>query len=129
MPGIFLLDTTAAIALIGNEPLLLAILGGADRVVIPVAVVGELYYGALKSGRQAENLARVEALLAANIIVEATVDTAMHYGRIRQQLQAKGRPIPENDIWIAAAALQHGLAVITRDAHFAEVDGLNTVGW
>ena len=55
--------------------------------------------------------------------------TAREYGQIRLGLQVKGRPIPANDIWIAATALQHGLTLITRDAHFTEVDSLTIQAW
>jgi tRNA(fMet)-specific endonuclease VapC len=56
-------------------------------------------------------------------------ETADQYGQIRLRLKAKGRPIPENDIWIAATALRYGLALVTRDDHFQEVDNLNLVRW
>jgi len=48
---------------------------------------------------------------------------------VRDRLRLKGRPIPENDIWIAAVALQHGLPLATRDDHFNEVDGLRVENW
>jgi len=57
------------------------------------------------------------------------IETATHYARIKNDLRLKGKPIPENDIWIAALALQHGLILATRDAHFGEVDGLTVVRW
>jgi tRNA(fMet)-specific endonuclease VapC len=55
--------------------------------------------------------------------------TARQYGRISQQLRKKGRPIPQNDMWIAALALQHGLTLVTRDAHFSHIDGLLLQDW
>lgn len=55
--------------------------------------------------------------------------TGNHYGQVKQRLRAKGRPIPENDIWIAATALQYGLTVVTRDGHFNEVEDLLTEAW
>jgi tRNA(fMet)-specific endonuclease VapC len=55
--------------------------------------------------------------------------TAQYYGKIKDGLRLKGRPIPENDIWVAAAAMQYGLPVATRDAHFNEVDGLLVENW
>jgi tRNA(fMet)-specific endonuclease VapC len=129
MPGTFLLDTTAAVAILQSDPAVAAVLTAAEHIVLPVTVVGELIYGAYNSGRPAENMAKVEALASANTVLDCDLDTARQYGRIRQQLRAKGKPIPENDIWIAAVALQHGLLVITRDAHFMEVDGLTVMGW
>jgi len=55
--------------------------------------------------------------------------TAQQYGRIKNDLRAKGRPIPENDIWIAAVAVQHGLTVVSRDDHFTEVTDLLCEVW
>jgi tRNA(fMet)-specific endonuclease VapC len=51
------------------------------------------------------------------------------YGRIAQQLRRKGRPIPQNDIWIAATALQYDLTLVTRDEHFKQVEGLALETW
>ncbi|NJO80161.1 MAG: type II toxin-antitoxin system VapC family toxin, partial [Cyanobacteria bacterium RM1_2_2] len=51
------------------------------------------------------------------------------YGEVKNKLRLKGRPLPENNIWIAALALQHALILITRDAHFQEVENLQTVAW
>jgi len=48
---------------------------------------------------------------------------------VKNALLAKGRPIPENDVWIAALARQHDLVLVTRDEHFAEVDGLTLARW
>lgn len=56
-------------------------------------------------------------------------DTATIYGQVKQQIMSKGRPIPENDIWIAATALQHNLTLVTRDDHFQAVDNLNLEKW
>jgi tRNA(fMet)-specific endonuclease VapC len=51
------------------------------------------------------------------------------YGDVKNRLRLKGRPLPENDVWIAALALQYGLTLVTRDAHFQEVENLQTVAW
>lgn len=45
------------------------------------------------------------------------------------KLRLKGRPLPENDVWIAALAMQYALTLVTRDAHFQEVENLQTVAW
>jgi tRNA(fMet)-specific endonuclease VapC len=57
------------------------------------------------------------------------VDVAWRYGEVKKLLRDKGRPIPENDIWIAAIALKHDLTLATRDVHFGEVTGLKTAAW
>ena len=76
-----------------------------------------------------ENRDRVDAFASANAILDCDTDTARQYGSIKQSLRSKGRPIPDNDIWIAATALQHDLTLVTEDAHFDEVDTLDCVQW
>jgi len=80
--------------------------------------LGELFYGAEYSGKRAHNLKRVEELYATSAILDSDVETTRHYGRIKAQLREKGKPIPNNDVWIAAIALQYDLTVVTRDKHF-----------
>ncbi len=58
-----------------------------------------------------------------------SLDTARFYGTVKKRLQENGRPIPENDIWIAAIALQHGLTVATGDPHFDHVEDLLVEAW
>jgi tRNA(fMet)-specific endonuclease VapC len=101
----------------------------ADSVFVPSVALGELYYGAQKSGRREENVARVDRFAAANEVLSPDVESARHYGEIRDTLRRQGRPIPDNDIWIAAIARQHSLTLITRDAHFGEIEGLTTEDW
>jgi tRNA(fMet)-specific endonuclease VapC len=91
--------------------------------------LGELCFGAYKSGRVKENLARIDEYAANNVVLGCGIDTAYRYGEIRSALQRKGRPIPENDIWIAAIALQLDLTLVTRDTHFEEIDGLKVMTW
>ena len=55
--------------------------------------------------------------------------TARHYGQIKDDLRRKGQPIPENDIWIAAIALRHGLTLVTRDVHLSKIDALPLAAW
>jgi predicted nucleic acid-binding protein len=57
-------------------------------------------------------------------ILPVTEETAEYYAIVYKDLRAKGRPIPTNDLWIAAAAMEHGLALVSRDRHFGEVEGL-----
>jgi tRNA(fMet)-specific endonuclease VapC len=62
-------------------------------------------------------------------ILPIDLDTTFHYARIRDELRQKGRPVPENDLWIAALASQHNLRIVSRDVHFDEVTGLERVTW
>jgi tRNA(fMet)-specific endonuclease VapC len=129
MSGRYLLDTNIVIALFVQDNAIMNSLGGAEEVFIPSIVVGELYYGALKSGRVTENIVRLDQFVAANTVLSCDVDTARWYGKIKNDLRQKGRPIPENDIWITALALQHDLLLVTRDRHFSEAEGLKIEVW
>jgi tRNA(fMet)-specific endonuclease VapC len=123
------LDTNAVIALQKKEETILKLFDSDQETLIPVIVMGELYYGAHNSGRVKENLEFLAEFVTANTILACDAETARWYGRIRHELKTKGRPIPENDVWIAALAMQHDLALITRDTHFGYVTGLKTVTW
>ncbi|MBA2591735.1 MAG: type II toxin-antitoxin system VapC family toxin [Pseudomonadota bacterium] len=129
MSGRFLLDTNIAIAIFAAEPAVLQRLATVDEVFVPAIALGELYYGARKSARAEANINRIDEFAAAVAILGCDGATARHYGRIKDDLKAKGRPIPENDIWIAAVAAQHGLIVVSRDDHFANVAGLLVEVW
>jgi tRNA(fMet)-specific endonuclease VapC len=129
MNGRFLLDTNIVIALFADEAIVKDNLAQANEVFIPSIVIGELCFGARKSGRIGANLARVDELVAGSIILVCDAETARQYGEVKNKLRLKGRPLPENDVWIAALALQYALILVTRDAHFQEVKNLQTVVW
>ncbi len=128
MPGRVLLDTNVIIAFFSGERAASQQFMDAE-VFVSSTVLGELYYGARKSAHAAANLARIEEFAASVQVLSCDAATAQIYGKIRDQLRSKGRPIPENDIWIAAIALQHGLPLATRDDHFNEVGGLRIENW
>jgi len=121
-----LLDTNIVIALFADEAIVKGNLAQASEVFIPSFVIGELCYGARKSGRVEANLARVDELVAGSTILICDTETARQYGEAKNNLRLKGRPLPENDVWIAALALQHDLILVTRDAHFQEAESLKT---
>jgi tRNA(fMet)-specific endonuclease VapC len=127
--GKFLLDTNIIISLLEGDELVLANLDQALEVFVPAIALGELFFGAAKSGRAAENMTKIERFASRRVIVVCDLDIAREYGRLKQRLREKGRPIPENDIWIAAAAKHHGMTLVTRDGHFGEVEGLHTTDW
>ena len=68
-------------------------------------------------------------LVQQSIVFPCDLETAQWYGIIKDQLRRKGRPIPDNDIWIAAIAMQYDLILVTRDSHFDEVESLQTEHW
>ncbi|MCC6803987.1 MAG: type II toxin-antitoxin system VapC family toxin [Anaerolineae bacterium] len=98
-------------------------------IYIPAIVIGELYFGAYQSQRVTENVTRIKDFCAINTILSCDAETADRYGKIRLKLKMKGRPIPENDIWIAATAQRYDLTLVSRDEHFKEVDDLHLVKW
>jgi tRNA(fMet)-specific endonuclease VapC len=128
MAGKFLLDTNVIIALFSGDKSVSERVARAE-VFVPSTALGELYYGAHKSAHAAENLARVRQFAAAAQVLGCDAETAWIYGEVRNGLRLKGRPIPENDIWISALAIQHGLTLATRDEHFNEMDNLRRENW
>jgi tRNA(fMet)-specific endonuclease VapC len=129
MSGRCLLDTNIAIALFANETEVKDSLSQVDEVFVPSIVIGELYFGAQKSGRVKENLLQVDDFAASSVVLSCDTETARHYGEIKNALRIKGRPLPENDIWIAAIAQQHDLILASRDIYFDEIDSLTVVRW
>ncbi len=127
--GRFLLDTNIIIALLEGDEAVVSNLGQAPEVFVPAIVFGELFFGAAKSSRPQENSAKLEQFAVGRSILPCDLQVAREYGRLKQDLRAKGKPIPENDIWIAAIAASHGLVLATRDRHFREVDGLVIAVW
>ena len=128
MPGKVLLDTNVIIAFFSGEKAVSKRFMESE-VFVSSTALGELYYGARKSAHATANLARIEQLAAAVEVLSIDALTAQLYGQIRDRLRLKGRPIPENDIWIAATAIQHRLPLATRDDHFKEVDALAIQNW
>ena len=129
MNGSILLDTNIVIALFGQDQKIRQRLSKAKEVFIPSIVLGELYYGAYKSTNVGANLDRISELAIHSTILFCDSVTAQHYGKIKNLLRTKGRPIPENDIWIAAIAEQYQLTIATRDEHFKEAEGILVDMW
>lgn len=125
----FLLDTNAAIARINGDSSIVVTLEAADELFTSVIVLGELYFGAEKSGRVQHNKAQVDKLAAEITVLNCDEQPARLFGRLSNELQRKGRPNQPNDIWIAATALQYNLILLTRDNDFANVDGLTVQSW
>lgn len=129
MPGRALLDTSAAAAFLRGDQALADRVAQLDEVFTSVVAVGELLYGARHSSNPDANLERVSSFVSAIVVLLCDVATAEVYARVKQDLRAKGRPIPDNDLWIASTAMQHELTLIDRDAHFNEIDGLQRETW
>lgn len=128
-PGRYLLDTNVLIALIAGEAAVTAAVTAASAVFVPAIALGELFYGAQKSGRPLQNLQAVERLSAAAAVLPCGVETARRYGELKARLRSAGTPLPENDIWIGALAVEHDLTLVSRDSHFAALPEITTVTW
>lgn len=121
------LDTNEAIAVLNNAGDAGQWIAGWSMVHLPVPVVGELRFGALNSRRAGQNRERVEVLVARCKVLDANVTTAEVYAVVRMHLKQAGKPIPENDVWIAALCIQYGVPLATSDEHFSYVDRLEVV--
>ncbi|MBU2621185.1 MAG: type II toxin-antitoxin system VapC family toxin [Proteobacteria bacterium] len=129
MSGKYLLDTNIIIALFAEDPFVQKHIAKAGEIFIPATVIGELYFGVFKSGRPKANTARIENFAASNSVLACDIGTCRKYGYIKNLLHKKGHPIPENDIWIAALAMEHGLTLVSRDEHFKMINELKRVAW
>ena len=129
MSGKYLLDTNLVIALFQDDVAIKAAMNTASELFVSSTVVGELFWGAQNSGRRQQNIQRVIQFMTAYPVLNCDSASAELYGRIKFELKQKGRPLPENDIWIAAVAEQYGLIIATRDKHFLEIDSVTTEIW
>lgn len=119
-----LLDTSVIIKVFKNDREAIETLASAAGLYVPVVAYGELYVGALKSAVPQKKLDQLAEFIRATALIDVDWRTAQHYGNLRKQLEAKGKPIPENDLWIASVAVQHDLKLYTSDTHFESIEGI-----
>lgn len=127
--GSYLLDTNILIHLLNRSDELQEKINSAAEVFIPVIAVGELVFGVAKSNRPQENGVSLRQFLIGKTVLNCDAEVAWRYGDLKQQLRTMGKPIPENDLWIAAIAIRWRLVLVTQDQHFNAVPGLSTVVW
>ncbi len=99
------------------------------EICLPAIVCGELLFGASISGNPTKHQEKVSEFIGRRRILIADLGVAQQYAEVRKHLQFKGKPIPENDVWIAATAHAYGLKLITRDQHFVHIDFLDVEFW
>jgi tRNA(fMet)-specific endonuclease VapC len=116
-----ILDTNVITKLLDNDPAAISLIHKIDNVFTSIVVVGELYYAAANSSKREANLKKFQEALACVEIIAIDDAVCMSYAEIKLELKKKGRPIPENDIWIAACAHANDLSVATFDQHFSEI--------
>lgn len=125
----YLLDTNIIIAWLQGETAIADKIEKAEEVHIPIIVVGELYYGATFSIHVHKNIKEIKKVTSNYNVLLIDEETAINYGNIKTALRKIGKPIPENDIWIAAIARQYELIVVTRDKHFETIDSISLQNW
>jgi tRNA(fMet)-specific endonuclease VapC len=124
-----IVDTNALSAFADGSALAIAALQAAGEVSVPVIVLGEFRYGIRHSRLQREYETWLERYLPAFRVLEVTAETALEYAQLRSELRHVGKPIPSNDVWIAALCRQHHLPLLSRDAHFDHVKRLHRQTW
>lgn len=124
-----ILDTNAVSALLRGDTALAALLEPAERHHLPVIVIGEYRYGLLRSRHRKTLQAILETLIRESLVLRVDETTTAYYAAVRNELRAAGRPIPENDVWIAALARQHDQPIVSRDEHFDGIADTERLGW
>jgi tRNA(fMet)-specific endonuclease VapC len=121
-----LLDTNRLSDALAEQDPVLDELESAEAIYVPVIALGEIRSGFLRGKRAAPNETRLQWFLSQDGVTTLGVDASVshRYAEIHRTLKGLGRPIPTNDLWIASIAVEHGLVLYTRDAHFQKVPGL-----
>jgi tRNA(fMet)-specific endonuclease VapC len=116
-------DTNAYSSYLAGDKQVLEALSQAGIVYISIFVLGELHAGFKGGLKEKENLAILDTFLAKPTVqvLDATIETAELFGTLKNTLKKLGRPLPVNDVWIAAHAMETGSTIITHDRHFSEI--------
>lgn len=123
------LDTCAVIDTLAGREVILHAINRFDDVLISHVVLGELIFGCHRSRDPQRELDRLQLWLPAVSIVTATPGTAETYGELAADLEDRGIRIPQNDLWIAAIAVQSDLPLFSSDDHFSRPRGLQWIGY
>ena len=117
------IDTNRLTDLFRGDAALADFLARCEEVWLPLFVLGEIRAGFAGGSRHPENQGLLRAFLAKDTVnvLLPSMQTADHYARIFVQLKRAGRPIPDNDLWIAAQVIEHDLTLVTRDRHFEHI--------
>jgi tRNA(fMet)-specific endonuclease VapC len=124
-----ILDTNALSATADREPAALELVARAERIAVPVIVLGEYRLGIAQSRHYTSYMNWLRNWITAVTVLDIEEETTQHYAAIGLELKKKGRPIPANDLWIAALCRQHSLPVVSRDRHFDLVAGIQRIDW
>ena len=124
-----IVDTNALSAVVDQAPGITEALDRAQQAAIPVIVLGEYRFGIAQLRRRDAQERWLLASLPAYIVLEVDFTTTQFYAEIRLELKRAGKPIPSNDLWIAALSRQHRMPILSRDRHFDAVPGIRRVTW
>ena len=125
----FLLDTNIVIEIFDGNKEIADRLNNLSEFYISAVVAGELYIGINRVANKTKHLKQLNDFLKLCTVLNTDIVTAQYYGEAVAALYKKGKPLPVNDLWIAATTLQHNLTLVTRDKHFNEIEGLKTKAW
>jgi tRNA(fMet)-specific endonuclease VapC len=121
------LDTNVITKILDKDPAAIRMVENVETLYTSITVAGELYYAALNSGKVEANLEIFREALSCMEIISIDEAVSMAYAEIKLGLKKKGKPIPDNDIWIAACAYVHSLSVATFDSHFSNISQIKLV--
>jgi tRNA(fMet)-specific endonuclease VapC len=124
-----ILDTNALSATADNDPDAIKVVSTATYLAVPVVAIGEYRRGIALSRHAGRYSEWLDSFLDACEILDITNETSNHYAVIHLELKQIGKPIPVNDLWIAALCRQHKLPLLSRDRHFDVVRDLKRVDW
>lgn len=115
-----MLDTSAVSEFFRGNPAVKEHVKYADELCLNPVVLGELLYGFIAGDKEPENRELLRRLMASPLVTIADIDaeTSERYAMILGSLKKAGTPVPTNDVWIAACAMQHGLSVLTTDQDY-----------
>jgi len=121
-----LLDTSAYVGFKRKIEVVVDIIASAESILFSPIVLGELMFGFRNGNRFKENMVDLNNFLEHEVVefIQIGKTTSDRYSRIVLHLKRQGTPIPSNDIWIAAQAVEHGAELITLDRHFENITGL-----
>ena len=124
-----ILDTNALSAWFDGNPQVDELIRAQHQLAVPVVVLGEYRFGIALSRLRKDREARLQILEDNATVLDIDRETARCFASIRLALRKAGSPIPSNDMWIAALALQHTLPLLSRDGHFDAVAGVRRLAW
>lgn len=124
-----ILDTNALSAAADEHAGLVGMVAGLQELALPVIAIGEYRYGIEQSRHKARYRRWLDEFISDCLVLNITEETTHRYAAIYGELRQAGKPIPTNDMWIAALCREHEMPLLSRDRHFDVVAGIRRVEW